>query len=733
MNNVPSVGNRNIISVLLCTHNPRPDYLRRVFDALKAQTMPLDQWELILIDNASTDLLAKTWDLSWHPRGRHVREDEIGLTAARLRGIKEAGGEFLVFVDDDNLLSPDFLLQAVALFARHTYLSVIGAGILEPEFEAQPPPELIPHLALLALRSVPSPRWSNSAQNSDCIPWGAGLCVTRRIANVYQELVDSLKVTQVLDRRGHRLFCGGDDLFAWAAARKGEGFGLFPELRITHLILAKRLKQDYFLRLKHDHSFSHGVLRYLLAGIEQRRLGFVRCVYLLIIGAKKGQFEMRIEWATSRGEDRAARFISQNGWQNSPTLGVVSTGESRGNDPARVPSVPGKIAVALLTGGDDKPYALGMASALSAQGISVDFIGSDTLDVPEIHRIPSLNFINARGDQRTDVNLVSKVMRIMTYYLRLARYAATARPKIFHILWNNKFEFFDRTLLIAYYKLVGKRVVMTAHNVNAGKRDSNDTFLNRLTLRAQYHLMDHVFVHTAKMKQELFTEFGLSGEKVSVIPYGIDNTMPITALTALEAKQKFGLSQRQKTLLFFGNIAPYKGLEYLVAAFADLVKQDSEYRLIIAGRPKRGCEPYWEIIREAIARNHLEEQIIQRIQFIPEERIEEYFKAADVLVLPYTYIFQSGVLFASYSFGLPVIASDVGSMKESIIEGRTGFVCRAHDGANLAEVIQRYFQSKLFEGLEEARADIREFANERHSWTKVGEIMKKVYSELVGS
>jgi glycosyltransferase involved in cell wall biosynthesis len=93
------------VTVILCTHNPRRDCLGRVLDALRAQTIRLQQWEFLLIDNASKERLADIWDVSWHPRGRHLREDEIGLTAARLRGIRESRGQVLVFADDDNLLS----------------------------------------------------------------------------------------------------------------------------------------------------------------------------------------------------------------------------------------------------------------------------------------------------------------------------------------------------------------------------------------------------------------------------------------------------------------------------------------------------------------------------------------------------------------------------------------------------------------------------------------------------
>ena len=159
------------------------------------------------------------------------------------------------------------------------------------------------------------------------------------------------------------------------------------------------------------------------------------------------------------------------------------------------------------------------------------------------------------------------------HYLRLLGYAATAEPKIFHILWNNKFQFFDRTVLILYYKLLGKKIPITVHNVNAGQRDANDTWLNRFSLRTQYRLADHIFVHTDKMKSEMVGGFSIAPEKVSVIPFGINNTVPNTTLSISEAKRQVGVGATDKTMLFFGNIAPYKGLDILVAAFIELAKR----------------------------------------------------------------------------------------------------------------------------------------------------------------
>jgi len=127
------------------------------------------------------------------------------------------------------------------------------------------------------------------------------------------------------------------------------------------------------------------------------------------------------------------------------------------------------------------------------------------------------------------------------------------------------------------------------------------------------------------------------------------------------------------------------------------------------------------------------DRFIEKIEYIPDEQTELYFKAADLLALPYTRIFQSGVLFLGYSFGLPVIAADVASLKEEIIEGKTGFIFKSRDSFDLAKTIRRYFESELFRNLESWRSEIKAYANERYSWNKVARVTTTVYSELLRS
>jgi glycosyltransferase involved in cell wall biosynthesis len=282
-----------------------------------------------------------------------------------------------------------------------------------------------------------------------------------------------------------------------------------------------------------------------------------------------------------------------------------------------------------------------------------------------------------------------------------------------------------------YYKLLRKKIVLTVHNVNAKKRDSNDTVLNRLTLKIQYRLADHLFVHTEKMKRELMEEFGVSASAITVIPFGINNAVPDTSLTSGDARQRLGITKDDRTILFFGNIAPYKGLEYLVDAFQQVVTRSGNYRLIIAGNLK-DCETYWNDIQEMITRDVNGGQILLKIEYIPDDETEVYFKAADLLVLPYRHIYQSGVLFLGYSFGLPVVATDVGALREEIIEGRTGFVCRPEDSVDLARAIETYFSSDLYKDLNNRRQEIRKYSHERHSWDVISESTGSVYRELLG-
>jgi D-inositol-3-phosphate glycosyltransferase len=392
-------------------------------------------------------------------------------------------------------------------------------------------------------------------------------------------------------------------------------------------------------------------------------------------------------------------------------------------------SVPAVIEIGLLTGGQDRHYAVGLGTALLQQNVAMEVIGSDEIDGPEFQGDPRVRFRNLHGDQQS-AGLVRRISRILVFYARIFWYTAASKARIFHILWNNKVQVFDRTLLTMFYKAAGKKVVLTAHNVNAGRRDKKDSWLNRVTLKCQYKLADHVFVHTMRMKDELVGDFDIKPEKITVIPYGINNAVPFTLLTGEQARQRLGLENDEKVILYFGAIKEYKGLEYLVAAFQRIAAQGN-YRLIIAGERKKGYEDYWRLIEQKIDAHPSRDKILQKIEFIPDADTETYFKAADVAVLSYTEIFQSGILFLALNYGLPVIATDVGSFSEDIVEGKTGFICEPRNADDLAAKIQRFFQSELYRDRERRRQEIRDYALSEHSWNVVADLTRNVYLRLL--
>lgn len=389
-----------------------------------------------------------------------------------------------------------------------------------------------------------------------------------------------------------------------------------------------------------------------------------------------------------------------------------------------------KFQITLSTGGDDLSYALGLSLSLSKCGVLIDFLGSNTVDAPELHEDENIRFLNMRRDQSEEAPLLVKVRRILHFYLQLIHYILITKPRIFHILWNNRFEYFDRTILSAVYKLRGHKLVLTAHNINKARRDGNDTFLNRVTLRLQYWLADHIFVHTERMAAELQQNFGVPDAKVTTIPFGLNETNPQTDLSRAEARRRVGVDEENHVLLFFGQIAPYKGLEYLVEVVPVLSQSYPLVRIVIAGKVKKGADDYWLSIQDRIAQLRIERYFVNHIRFIPNEDVERYFKAADALVLPYVDIFQSGLPFLAYSFGLPVIATDVGALAEEIEIGETGFICQSRDSASLTAAVFQFLESALFRELETRRPRIISWARKRHSWDKVAEMTQDVYRKI---
>ena len=234
------------ISVIICTHNPRENYLRRVLDGLRAQTLSSAQWELLLIDNASKKSLPEIFDLSWHPHARHVREEELGLTPARLRGIRESSADILVFVDDDTVLAADYLEQVLAVSDQWPFVGVWGGSYI-PEYETPLPAWVGDQVWRLLCSEVKEDVWSKSREGSHAMPAGAGMCVRKNVCLHFLARCQN-ESSRALGRKGSGLSGYEDIELAHCALDLGLGAGKSTRLYLTHLVPATRLTLDYFVR-----------------------------------------------------------------------------------------------------------------------------------------------------------------------------------------------------------------------------------------------------------------------------------------------------------------------------------------------------------------------------------------------------------------------------------------------------------------------------------------------------
>jgi glycosyltransferase involved in cell wall biosynthesis len=283
------------LSVIICTHNPRTDYLRRVLDGLKSQTLVKEQWELLLVDNASSEPLAGKWDLSWHPSARHIREDQLGKTPALLRGIREASGNVLVVVDDDNVLAPEYLMRSLAKMREHPKVGVWN-GIILPEFEEVPANWKQFFLPYLAINHEVEDRVSIDIESAP-LPIGAGMVFRREVALAYVSWMSiaAPKSGVTLDRRGTQLFAGEEDTeLGILAIMNGFACGRTPDLQMAHLMPRRRIATGYLFRIARDITYSH-VLIFRRHGLQRGQLcmhelcsRLIRSMLLAVVGALTG-------------------------------------------------------------------------------------------------------------------------------------------------------------------------------------------------------------------------------------------------------------------------------------------------------------------------------------------------------------------------------------------------------------------------------------------------------------
>jgi glycosyltransferase involved in cell wall biosynthesis len=248
-----------VISVVVCTHNPLPHFLAGVLEALKKQTLPTSEWELLVIDNLSSPPLSERFDLSWHPAGRFIVEKKLGLTYARWTGFRESRGDPVIYVDDDNVLAPDYLAEVGRISGQYPFLGAWGGQILM-EFEKPPSEQEQPYASWQLHREFSAIKWMNCVYDFADVPSGAGLAVRRSVLDAYVAKLLRDPLRQKLDRTGSQGFCGGDTDIVLTGFELGLGMGLFPSLILRHLTPPSRLTREYCLRQAYGLGYSTVIL-----------------------------------------------------------------------------------------------------------------------------------------------------------------------------------------------------------------------------------------------------------------------------------------------------------------------------------------------------------------------------------------------------------------------------------------------------------------------------------------
>ncbi|MDD2526937.1 MAG: glycosyltransferase family 4 protein [Lentimicrobiaceae bacterium] len=389
------------------------------------------------------------------------------------------------------------------------------------------------------------------------------------------------------------------------------------------------------------------------------------------------------------------------------------------------------MLISVFNGAGQVDYLFGLISGLAEHSKKPVHVLDSDAAAPLLQQMDNVIFHQVYSFKESKASTWRKLKNIIRFYRLQLGYLIKSKPGIVHFQWLNRQLFADRIIIPLVARLFGHKMVLTVHNINTASRDEHDSIINRISLRILYHLCHHLIVHTPGSRDELIEHFSIDPAKIDVIRHGTNNKVQITRLTSPEARNILNLSANSRVVLFFGNIDHYKGLDIILDSLKQLPADFCQnLTLIIAGQAK--SKEYDEFIKKKISdvSDSVHVNIIQKLTFIPDEDIEIYFKAADCIVLPYRKIYQSGIIFMAYAFGLPILASDTGNFRNDIPENKCGYIVKENTSKVWAESLLSYFDSSLFSQLKSNRIEIKKWADDYYSWEQIGSETLSVYSNL---
>jgi glycosyltransferase involved in cell wall biosynthesis len=250
------------ISIITCTYNPDDTLLKRLLKAVEEQIIPSNiAVEYIIVDNNSPNPVSERVyvqdflkNVAW---AKLIVETEQGLTAARIAGYLAAKGDWLVFFDDDNEPTSDYIAEVAAFTNNYPDIAVFGPGVVQVEFVGKPERIVAErYKRYFQDKSVPTVMFSDSPYTHTYYPYGTGQVVMRLSMQEYL-LFRKNNNLQTTDRKGTSLASAGDTQIIWLAIKNGRKVAITPTLSLKHLINEKKATFDYLKRVIYGTSVSY--------------------------------------------------------------------------------------------------------------------------------------------------------------------------------------------------------------------------------------------------------------------------------------------------------------------------------------------------------------------------------------------------------------------------------------------------------------------------------------------
>ncbi|HJX34980.1 MAG TPA: glycosyltransferase family 4 protein [Desulfatiglandales bacterium] len=270
--------------------------------------------------------------------------------------------------------------------------------------------------------------------------------------------------------------------------------------------------------------------------------------------------------------------------------------------------------------------------------------------------------MNDNSFPKTDFKNLN-VRRFLTWYnpFTWIREGLLAPGDLLHAQWWSPPLALIYFIVAFCFKVRGKPVIFTVHNVFQHERIP----LYNTVSRILFGLGDHFIVHSSSNKRQLTGYFNIPGERVSMIPHGPLDLHVKGYSDRQKIRGEFGFNQQDKVILLFGAIRPYKGIDTALHAFSEVVKQLPEARLLIAGKLWERWDRYEDIISDL----NISDYIKKHFEYIPSNKVEKFFLAADLVLLPYHHFdSQSGVGATALAFNKPMIVTETGGLPELVAD-----------------------------------------------------------------